>query len=277
MMRLLALLVAVAVAFAPGAGAADDVSVRYLLSRERPGGGFAEATGTPGVSLTAWAVLGLRARGASPSPETREYLLRTEARDVPELELALMARAVSGAETSTQVARLRAAIRPSGLIGSSLNSTIWGVLALRQVREPVPAASKRLLLARQSSSGGWGWGAGVPPDSNDTAAAVQALRALGVRGKPISRALDFLRTHRNPDGGFELSRGRGSDTQSTAWAVQAFVAAGVRLPKGALGYLARMRRADGSYRYSARYPAATPVWVTSQVLPAVAREPFPLR
>jgi len=275
--RLLALLAAAVVASAPGAGAADDASVRYLLSRERPGGGFAEATGTPGLSLTAWVVLGLRARGASPSAATRGYLVRTEPRDVPELELALMARAVSAAETAPQVAHLRAAIRPSGLIGSTLNSTIWGVLALRQVREPVPAATKRLLLARQAGSGGWGWAAGVPPDSNDTAAAVQALRALDVRGRPIARALAFLRRHQNPDGGFELARGRGSDTQSTAWAVQAFVAAGAPVPRGALAYLSRMRRVDGSYRYSARYPAATPVWVTSQALPAIAREPFPLR
>jgi hypothetical protein len=40
-------------------------------------------------------------------------------------------------------------------------------------------------------------------------------------------------------------------------------------------YLASLRRADGSYRYSRSY-ATTPVWVTSQVLPALARRPFPL-
>jgi hypothetical protein len=33
---------------------------------------------------------------------------------------------------------------------------------------------------------------------------------------------------------------------------------------------------DGSYRYSTHY-AATPVWVTAQVLPALARRFFPLR
>jgi hypothetical protein len=276
--RLLALATAVALACAASsAGAAVDPSVRYLLDRERPGGGFAETTGAPGLSLTAWAVLGLRARGATPSSTTNAYLLQTDARGTSELALALMSRSVLGLETRSLVRRLRAAQRPSGLIGPTLNSTIWGVLALRQARTPVPASTRRLLLARQARSGGWGWAAGVAADTNDTAAAVQALRALGVRGKPIGRAIAYLRRHQNRDGGFELSPGRGSDTQSTSWAVQAFVAAGVPVPKNAVRYLMRMRRSDGSFRYSVRYPAATPVWVTAQALPALARKAFPLR
>jgi hypothetical protein len=36
-----------------------------------------------------------------------------------------------------------------------------------------------------------------------------------------------------------------------------------------------MKRPDGSYRYSAQY-VTTPVWVTSQVLAALAKRPFPL-
>jgi hypothetical protein len=58
--------------------------------------------------------------------------------------------------------------------------------------------------------------------------------------------------------------------------VQAFVAAGGPAPRNAIRYLTRMRRPNGSFRYSARY-AATPVWVTAQALPALARKPFPLR
>lgn len=276
-MRLVALAVAALLAVAPAQAAADDESVRFLAGSERPGGGFAESTGTPGLSLSAWVVLGLHARGATPSATARAYLLRTEPRDVPELELALMARAVLGLETGSLVERLRAAQRPSGLIGPTLNSTIWAALALRQAAAAVPQATKRLLLRRQGAGGGWSWTAGVPPDTNDTAAAVQALRALGVRGRPISRAVAFLRRHQRPDGGFELTLGRGSDSQSTAWVTQAFIAAGRRVPSSALAYLAQMRRQDGSYRYSRRYPAATPVWVTAQVLPALARKPFPLR
>jgi energy-coupling factor transport system substrate-specific component len=105
---------------------------------------------------------------------------------------------------------------------------------------------------------------------------IQALGARGVRGRPIARGIAYLRRLQNTDGGFELTAGRGSDAQSTAWAIQAFVAARLKPPAKAFRYLAGLRRPDGSYRYSKRY-GATPVWVTSQVLVALARKPFPLR
>ena len=91
----------------------------------------------------------------------------------------------------------------------------------------------------------------------------------------MTRAARYLRTFQNRDGGFELTDGRGSDTQSTAWAIQGIVAAGQKPPRNAFAYLARMKREDGSYRYSAQY-VTTPVWVTSQVLAALAKKPFPL-
>jgi len=134
----------------------------------------------------------------------------------------------------------------------------------------------RFLLRWQARSGGWSWYLNGQPDSNDTAAAIEALRAAGVTGKPIRRGLAYLLRLRNSDGGFELTPGRGSDAQSTAWAVQAFIAARRTVPKGSLAYLSRLRRADGSFRYSQRY-ATTPVWVTAQVLPALHRRAFPLQ
>ncbi|MDX6512625.1 MAG: hypothetical protein QOE36_2129, partial [Gaiellaceae bacterium] len=85
--------------------------------------------------------------------------------------------------------------------------------------------------------------------------------------------LVFLRRFQRPGGGFELTRGRGADAQSTAWAIQAFRAAGAKPPPRALGYLASLRRPDGSYRYSGRY-VTTPVWVTAQIL--ASRHAFPL-
>jgi hypothetical protein len=271
---LVAALLATMVAFAsPAQG-----SVRYLESRQQPSGGFAEPgrQATPG--LTAWAVLGLRAAGVPRASleDARVYLERTDPDTVTDAQLVLLALSALGPPPPELVARVRGELRASGAIGPTVNSTIWGILALRAAGEPAPSKSLRWLLQRQRPNGGWPWHPNGPPDSNDTAAAIQALRAAGIRGAAITRGLAYLRRHQRPDGGFELVRGRGSDVQSTAWAVQAFVAAGRPPPPAALRYLARMRRPDGSYRYSARY-AATPVWVTSQAVAAVSRRPFPIR
>ena len=251
--------------------------VAYVQSRQQAGGGFAEPGGSPSPQLTAWAVLGLRAARAQPRPGTLAYLQAHEGEltAATDVELAAMAESVLGGDPSALLARIERARRASGAIGANVNSTIWGVLAFRQAGRHAPSGSIRYLLRRQSRSGGWSWYPRGAPDSNDTAAAVQALRSAGVRGKPIRRGLAYLHRLQNSDGGFELIPGRGSDSQSTAWAIQAFAAARKPVPGGAVAYLRRLRRADGSFRYSKRY-ATTPAWVTSQVLPALVRRPFPL-
>jgi Prenyltransferase and squalene oxidase repeat len=249
----------------------------YVQSHQTPGGGFAEPgqRATPG--LTAWAVLGLKASGED-AGTARQYLVAHEGElgTATDVELAVLAESVSGGASPALVARLRAFVHPTGAIGPALNSTFWGVLAFRQAGIAPPAATAAFIVRRQARSGGWPWLTGTGSDSNDTAAAIQALRALGVGGRPVERGLGYLRARQGKDGGFELSPGRGSDAQSTSWAVQAFVAAGRKPPPAAFRYLARMRRSDGSYRYSARY-VSTPVWVTAQVLAAIARTAFPLR
>jgi energy-coupling factor transport system substrate-specific component len=258
-----------------GATPVIAAAVNYVESRRMPSGGFAEPGGNPTPQLTAWAILGLRAAGATAKTDYLDAHEK-ELRTATALELAIMAKQVAGGNPDRLVVRLRRLQRADGEIGSTVNSTIWGVLALRQAGERVPAGSIRYLLRRQTRSGGWSWFRGTAPDSNDTAAAVQALRSAGVGGRPIRRALGYLRRLQNRDGGFELTPGRGSDAQSTAWAIQAFLAAKARPGTAAFRYLLRLRRRDGSFRYSVRY-VATPVWVTSQVLPALARRPFPYR
>jgi hypothetical protein len=243
--------------------------VSYVESQQAADGGF----GDP--QITAWATLGLAASGAEPARlrAAADYLARHEgaAKSTTDLALAAMARSAAGEEPEAALARLRAH-KPGRLV----NATIWSILALRQAGEQVPAGLVRALRAAQHRSGGWSWSAGGAPDTNDTAAALQALRSAGVSGRPIDRAVAFLRRHQNRDGGFELTEGRGSDAQSTAWAIQGLLAAGRSPGAPAYRYLERLRRPDGSYRYSARY-VTTPLWVTAQVLPALARRPFPLR
>jgi energy-coupling factor transport system substrate-specific component len=268
-----AILGAVLALASPSAG-----SVAFLQGRQASGGGFAERGGAPNTALTAWAALGLAAAGSPPDAEARAYLVAHEDQleTATDLALGILGETAGGADPRRLVARLKALERPSGTIGPLLNGTIWSVIALCAAGEPVPPTTVRYLVARQSEGGGWSWSKGGAPDSNDTAAAVEALRAVGVKGPVVARGLRFLRRFQRRDGGFELLRGRGSDAQSTAWAIQAFFAAGAQPPRPAFRYLARMRRADGSYRYSAS-SGATPVWVTAQVLPALVGKPFPLR
>jgi hypothetical protein len=252
--KLLATLVA-ATALATPAG--------YVQAQQREDGGFGDA------QVTAWATLGLVAAGAD-TGGAAAFLARAEPQNATDAALFALARAAAGDRPDDLLPRLRAH-RPGKLV----NATIWTILALRQAGEPAPPALVDTLRRAQRPNGGWPWLAGGAADANDTAAALQALRAVGVKGKPIDRGVAFLRRHQNADGGFELTLGRGSDTQSTAWAIQGLIAAGRAPGASAFGYLARMRRPDGSYRYSARY-VTTPLWVTAQALPALARKPFPL-
>ena len=277
MKRLLAAaLAALLLAGTAGAGAVEG-SAAYLRSRQAPDGGFAEPGGRPTAALTAWAALGLRSAGA-PTGTAADYLAahEDELASATDVALSALAQAALGRTPRALLDRLERLLRADGAIGPSVNSTIWSILALRQAGQPVPKETVAYLLRAQSARGGFSWAAGVGPDSNDTAAAIQALRAAGAPATPVRRALAFLRGLQNADGGFALTRGRPSDAQSTAWAIQAFAAAGRPVPATASRYLARLRRPDGSYRYSARY-AVTPVWVTAQVLPALLRKPFPLR
>ena len=251
----------------------------FLQARQLADGSFAEQGRTGYPQLTAWATLGLRASGSAPRSRaaTTKYLTTHESglSSATDLALVALAEQALGQSPERLLTRLRALERANGSVGGLVNDTAWTVLAFRAAGEPVPRGAVRWLLARQTRAGGWGWTAGAV-DSNDTAAVVEALRAAGVHGRPIRRALSFLLRYRNRDGGFELTGGRGSDAQSTAWAIQAFLAAGKAPPRSAFAYLKRLQRSDGSFRYSARY-TTTAVWVTAQVLPALARKPFPLR
>jgi hypothetical protein len=275
-MRLLtALVLGIALATSAGAeGTPVQAAGSYLVRVQQADGGFAEAGRPSDTALTAWAALGLVAARASRDARARAlaYLEahEGEAAQSTDVALAALARLALGDRPEGLLETLRS-LRPGGLI----NEEIWTILALRAAGEPAPIALLQDVERRQSPTGGWSWARRGAPDSNDTAAAIEALRAAGVSGRPISRALVALRGFRNADGGYGLTRGRESDAQSTAWAIQALLAAGAKPSGAAWRYLARLRQPDGSYRYSKRY-ATTPVWVTSQVAPALAGLAYPL-
>jgi hypothetical protein len=275
-------------AAAPAAGAPA-----YLTTRLRPSGGFAEAGSTrASVALTEWAVMGLAAAGRHPGrmhrpggATPRRFLVRQAARwnDAYELERGILAAVAMGRSPRRfggrdLVRALRRSVHArSGRIGIAANSTYWGVMALRASHARLPRRSLRSIRRAQAPGGGFGWAAGGPPDSNDTAAAIMALRSAGVScgRRTVKGALRALDRFQRPGGGYALTEGDAPDAQSTAWAVQARDACGLRNRK-ALGWLARRKRPSGAYAF-APGDTRTPVWVTAQVLPAVHGRHYPVR
>jgi hypothetical protein len=268
-------LLALAIAVPANAGGLGE-AVSYLESRQTEGGGFAEPGRSADPNLTAWAVLGLAAAGEPPAGAAA-YLAGQPYPTATDLALRILALDALGRDTGALARQLEGLRRPSGSIGPLVNSTIWGAIALRASGRPVAGSTVRYLLAAQAADGGWSWRRGVASDADDTAAAIQALRAAGVASssKAIRRGLAFLEARRGPDGGFETEEGKGSNAQSTAWAIQAYIAAGRAVPASARSYLLRLQRPDGSIRYSARY-VTTPVWVTSYAAAALAGRAYPL-
>jgi hypothetical protein len=273
--RFLAGLLAALVLVAP-ASAGSAEGIRYLESRRQADGGFAEPGRAADPALTSWAVLGLVAAGTPPDGAA-DYLASKPYGTATDLELRIVALAALDADVAKLADELESLQRPDGSIGPLGNSTIWGVLALRAAGRPVPEESLRRLLGLQARNGGWSWQQGVAADTDDTAAALQALRAAEVpRNVPsIRRGVAYLRAGQNRDGGWGLAPGARSNAQSTAWAIQGLLAAGVEPGQRAFGYLNRVQQPDGSFRYSARF-ATTPVWVTSMALAALARRTYPL-
>ena len=168
----------------------------YLVGVQQSDGGFAEAGRQSDVSLTAWAALGLVAAHSSQEARAKAlgYLREHEAdsSQITDVALAALARIALGDRPETLLTKLRAV--PAGGL---LNEEIWTILALRAAGESASPTLVQDLLAMQSRTGGWSWTRRGAPDSNDIAAAIEALRAAGVSGRPITRALAALRGFRN--------------------------------------------------------------------------------
>ncbi|MEU6764863.1 prenyltransferase/squalene oxidase repeat-containing protein [Streptomyces sp. NPDC046853] len=130
---------------------------------------------------------------------------------------------------------------PSGLYGDS-DPKFDGVFRqsyalLAQDSAGVKPAAKAVdwLTGQQCASGGFAAfraDAGEPcdsktmVDSNSTAAAVQALGALGGQDKTVKKSVDWLKSVQNGDGGWGYNPGMDSDANSTGIVIGALTAAG---------------------------------------------------
>ncbi len=164
-------------------------------------------------------------------------------------------------------------------------------------------AAVAFLQAQQCENGGWPLAARVVvlgmapvpcgtgaqgPDTNTTAVATSALRALGAAPRVEPRL--FFAEVQNSDGGFGYLPGNKTDTDSTALVVQAIVALGgdpARFRTGngsALSALLALQlpctSADGgawAYQKPASGPLRANAFATGEAVPAAALVAFPLR
>lgn len=159
------------------------VSPVSFVQGHAAGGAYAEPGGSSDALLTSWAVLGLRAAGAV-SPGSLAYLQSQEPSLHTSNDIAIVALAEQalGDRNEQLLSRLR--VQASGQIGETLNSTYWGVLALGHSSR----ATTRFMLAQQTKAGGFAWFTHGQADSNDTAAALEALRVAGVHGRSRGRS-----------------------------------------------------------------------------------------
>jgi len=243
------------------------------------------------VSLTEWAVMGLAAAGRHPATMHRRgghtpgHFLASKAhgwKDAFTLERGILAAVALNMNPANFAGRnlvhaLRSKIGRHGRIGGFLSSTYWGVMALKVAGAPVPRKSVDYIKAHQSSSGGFGYAAGTGSDSNDTAAALMALRAAGTPcgWRVMGRGYAYMHSLQRSDHGYALTSSAGSDSQSTGWAIAARIKCHMSNTR-ALGYLAARKHSNGMYSYR-KGVVQTPAWVTSQVLPAVNGKGYPIR
>ncbi|MSX03141.1 MAG: hypothetical protein F2813_08295 [Actinobacteria bacterium] len=275
-------------------------AARYLASAQNSDGGWGVARGSrSSAAQTSWAVVGLAAagydplsvksRGRSPRGLLLSYAARSRATaDIERTTLALAAAGISTRSGGLRTRLLRSQ-RADGSFAGLVNLTSYGLLALRAAGVGASGAAVRRaatwIKRRQNRDGGFNYARrGGPSSIDDTAGAVQALAAAGQRGgSPVRRAANYLAARQNSDGGFALQAGGSSNSQSAALAAQALVAAGRnpdrqrrRGARSPLSYIRAMQRSTGAVRYS-RSSSATPVWVTSQALAALAKRALPVR
>ncbi|MDE3069460.1 MAG: ECF transporter S component [Acidobacteriota bacterium] len=303
---------AAATAPSPFGGAASTAitnGVAYLRAAQNPDGGFPASPGERSSSLySGWAALALAAAGVDPALGTgakRSVLESIRAtgdtlEGSGDVERTMLALAACGAEArkighvGLEDELLAAARADGGAVGGQVNLTAFAVLALRAAGhpqgDPAVRAAVSWLLRQQGPDGGFSYaarsgGSGAPSDVDDTGAVLEALAAGGVSAgtSTVRGAVAYLRSAQSRGGGFPQQRGQEPDAQSTAWAVQGLIAAGVapqavRVGAGAaspIAYLERLQLSSGAFRYS---PSSeqTPVWVTAEVLPALAGRPLPI-
>ncbi len=273
--------------------AGTDEAANWLEAAKNTDGGFGSSPSSDSsAALTTWAMLGLEAAGRNPFDVTGAGgkspidFLRGNLDEVSspgDLARTIIAIEGAGADPRSFGGKdlISALLKRRAANGSYVGwpgTTSFSVIALRTASADEGLDSTVSWLTNvQNDDGGWGDVPGQPSNADVTGSVMQALPAT----KAAQAGLAYLRKHQRPNGGFALGAGGGVNSQSTAWAVQGMIAVGADPAKvsdggsSALDYLAARQAADGHYRYS-ESSDQTPVWVTGQVLVAVAGDALPI-
>ncbi|MBP9802278.1 DUF4430 domain-containing protein [Patescibacteria group bacterium] len=174
----------------------------------------------------------------------------------------------------------------NGQFGSDtqLNDDFWGLLAAGAVGRADDFASvKDFIINHQNPDGGWSWAANGPSDSNDTAAAILALREFGLAADNvvITNALNYLQSTQNPDGGLAYDANADSDGASTAWVLAALnklnisPSAWTQGENTPLSFLNSLQQSDGSFLWLPADAQGSSM-VTAYALLALTGQTYPV-
>jgi len=283
------------IAPAPDRAEASDAgrAANWLISAQNADGGWGSSLDDDSsAATTGWAMLGLEANGRNPfdvvarNGNTPVDFLRRNMDDVTSTgDIARTILALQGAGADPRsfagrnlIADLLERRRDNGSFESWPGTTAFSVIALREAGATGGLDKTLSWLARvQNDDGGWGDVPGSPSTADGTGAVMQAMSS----SKVAERGLSYLRKAQRSSGGFPLGGSGGVNSQSTGWAVQGILAVGAKADSvrtdgnSPYDYLSARQASDGHYRYSSSRDQ-TPVWVTAQVLVAVAGKSFPL-
>jgi len=289
----LALLLAALVPSPSQAASGVHGATAWLLKAQNKDGGFgASPEDDSGTEMTAWAMLGLEAAGINPydvakGKHTPVTYLRGHVDELStsgDLSRTILALLGAGADPRdfggrNLVAALHNLRAKNGSYSGWTNRTAFAVVALRAADSPGGTDDSLEWLRKvQNDDGGWGIEADKRSDAESTGS---VLQALSPDSKAAKQGLQYLRESQQSNGGYRLGGNAAINTQATGWAVQGILAMGgdpANFEKGGaspLDYIAENQAANGHYRYS-KSSDQTPVWVTGQVLVAVAGKYFPI-
>lgn len=177
-------------------------------------------------------------------------------------------------------------VRGGGGTYAAISTTTWAILGLKAAGFSTSQVAKSVvwLRNRQSANGGFSFMPGGSPDTDSTAAAIQALRAGGLSAATttIKRALTYLHNQQKGNGGFTAGSGSTTNAESTAFTIQAIRAAGQnptaaswkKNGKAPIAFLLSLQARSGAF-YHYGTTLAMPLVTTSQVIVALSGKVYP--